>query len=265
MFPSGRTRDTVNDVPIFEVRSMISDEVAIEVARIGLITETSPTSALRRLTDLAARAVPGCAGASTIRWEAGDPPQPLVIAASHPELAAIVDLQLEQWDGPLIHTVLNRTEVQCDDTLAEPRWGTCIAAMLRRGIRCFHTQVHEAGPVLVSFTIYGVLPGSLDPRSTALASLLAAQGGAAVTNTHRYDDAHRTAVQLREAVATRAVVDQAKGILMHALGYDADRAFAELRRISQTRHIKLTALARRIVSGQGLPGDAQSPRRRTRD
>jgi hypothetical protein len=246
---------------------MISDELAVEVARLGLVTETSPTSALRRLTDLAARAVPGCAGASTVRWEAGDPPEPIVTAASHPELAAVVDLQLEQWEGPMIHAILSRSEVHCDDTLAEPRWGPCVAAMLRRGVRCFHTQVYETGRILVSFTIYGVLPGALDPRSTALASLLAAQGGAAVTNTHRYDDAHRTAVQLREAVASRAVVDQAKGILMHALGYDADQAFAELRRISQTRHVKLTALARRIVSGQGLPSvkGAQSPPRRPRD
>lgn len=255
----------MDDVPPSQSRVILSDELAVEVARLGLITEKSPTSALRRLTDLAARAVPGCAGATTVRWENGDLPEPMVTAASHPELATLVDLQLEQWDGPIIQAIIDRTDIACDDTLAEPRWGACTAAMLRRGVRCFHTQVYETGPVLVSFTVYGVLPGALDPRSTALASLLAAQGGAAVANTRRFDDAHRTAVQLREAVASRAVVDQAKGILMHALGYDADQAFAELRRISQTRHVKLTALARRIVSGQGLPeGNRQSPPRPSR-
>src|SRR6266550_4563416 len=115
---------------------MISDELAVEVARLGLVAETSPITALRRLTDLAARVVPGCAGASTVRWEAGDPPQPLVTAASEPELAALVDLQLEQWQGPIIDAVVHRTEVHSDDTLAEPRWEACTAAMLRRGVRC---------------------------------------------------------------------------------------------------------------------------------
>lgn len=245
---------------------MLSDELAVEVARLGLITESSPVTALRRLTDLAARAIPGCAGATCVRWQVGDPPEPIVAAASHPELAALVDLQFEQRSGPIFDAVRTVAEVHCDDTLAEPRWPAATAAMLRRGVRCFHTIVSAGDGVQVSFTVYGVLPGALDAGSTALAALLAAQGGAAVQNTHRYGDAHRTAVQLREAVASRAIVDQAKGILMHALGYDADEAFKELRRISQTRHVKLTALARRIVSGQPLPPQPEqnAPSRRRR-
>ncbi|MFD0852120.1 ANTAR domain-containing response regulator, partial [Actinomadura adrarensis] len=87
----------------------------------------------------------------------------------------------------------------------------------------------------------------------ALASLLVAQSSNAVSNSLQYDSVQRTAVQLQEAVEARAVVDQAKGILMHALGCDAEEAFAEMRRISQTRHVKLTALAQRIVGDQGLP------------
>nr|WP_272917997.1 ANTAR domain-containing protein [Actinomadura rayongensis] len=74
-----------------------------------------------------------------------------------------------------------------------------------------------------------------------------------MSNSLQYGDVHRTAVQLQEAVESRAIVDQAKGILMHALGCDADEAFVEMRRISQTRHVKLTALAQRIVGAQGLP------------
>jgi hypothetical protein len=252
---------------------MISDELAIEVARLGLITESSPVAALRRLTDLAPRAIPGCAGATAVRWHQGEPLDPVVIAASHPELGALVDLQLDQGQGPILDAIRTGDEVHCDDTLAEPRWPGCTAAMLRRGVRCFHTLVSTGDGVQMSFTAYGVMPGAMDAGSSALAALLAAQGGAAVSNTRRYGDAHRTAVQLREAVASRAVVDQAKGILMHALGYDADEAFKELRRISQTRHVKLTALARKIVSGQPLPlqqGDQtgqgqRSPSRRPRD
>ncbi|WP_262401379.1 ANTAR domain-containing response regulator [Actinomadura sp. CNU-125] len=124
--------------------------------------------------------------------------------------------------------------------------------MLRRGVRCFTTSPHLNANIMVTLTLYGVTPKSLGAERHALAALLMAQGSATMSNTQQYDDVHRTAVQLQEAVEARAVVDQAKGILMHALGCDADEAFQELRRISQTRHVKLTALAQRIVGDQGI-------------
>ncbi len=257
--PPGRSRlplrwagrpaaDNVGPMPASD--TVITDELAVEIARLGMVRESSDVATLHRLTQLAARAVTGCAGAAAMRWTLDEPPEPLASASSHPDLAELVDLQIEQGEGPIFDAVRDRRAVRCDDTLAETRWPGHVAAMLRRGVRCFTTTVHEYEQVLVTLTVYGVVPGALDPRQQALASLLLAQGGAAVSNTREFDDVHRTAVQLRQAVEARAVVDQAKGILMHALGCDADRAFAELRRISQTRHVKLTAIAQRIVSGQ---------------
>ncbi|MGH3388431.1 MAG: ANTAR domain-containing response regulator [Actinomadura sp.] len=238
---------------------VITDELAVEIARLGRVRGASDVGTLRRVTELATRAVSGCAGATTERWSLAaldrDPsnPMPQLTAASHPDLAELVDTQLARGAGPIFDAVAARTPLSCEDTLAETRWPVDISAMLRRGVRCFATTVYDNGDMLVTLTLYGVLPGALDPRRLAVAALLVAQGGAAVSNTQEYDDAHRTAVQLRQAVAARAVIDQAKGILMHALGCDAETAFAELRRISQTRHVKLTAIAQRIVAGDGLP------------
>ncbi|TDC83178.1 ANTAR domain-containing protein [Actinomadura sp. 7K507] len=262
-----------------------------------MVGESSDIGTLHRVTDLASRAVPGCAGASSVRWAlprhlvnepgggAGVPPdaergltrvprqdagpesapsgvppapeesrpEPLAAAASHPDLAEVVERQLSRGRGPVFDAVMDRRTQTCDDILAETRWPEAVADMLRRGVRCFTTTPHLNQPVLVTLTLYGVAPKALGSARHGLASLLMAQGSAAVTNVRQYDDVHRTAVQLQEAVEARAIVDQAKGILMHALGCDADKAFAEMRRISQTRHVKLTALAQRIVGQQGLP------------
>jgi AmiR/NasT family two-component response regulator len=49
-------------------------------------------------------------------------------------------------------------------------------------------------------------------------------------------------------VAARAVTDQAKGILMHALGCDADEALRYLRRESQRRHEKVTEVAAGVIA-----------------
>ena len=253
--PSGRnsaTRSSVGDVPSRDTRSIITDALAVEIAKLGMVRESSETGALGTVTDLAARAVTGCAGATTVRWSHTEPLEPVSIAASHPDLAELIEVQRGRREGPSYWAVRSREPVACEDTLVETRWPEYVGAALRRGVRCFATTLYENEQVLVTLTLYGVLPGSLDPRQLALAALLVAQSGAAVTNSREYDDVHRTATQLRQAVEARAVVDQAKGILMHALGCDADTAFAELRRISQTRHVKLTAIARRIVAGEGI-------------
>ncbi|MEU8797220.1 ANTAR domain-containing protein [Spirillospora sp. NPDC048819] len=276
--------------------TVLTDQLALEIARLGMVGESSDIGTLHRVTELASRAIPGCAGAASIRWalpggagnDPGDAPgappdaaqdvprvprqtmppdgarpgvpvpeetrpEPLAAAASHPDLAEVIERQLSRGHGPVFDVVLGRRALSSDDILAETRWPEAMADMLRRGVRCFTTTPHLNPPVLVTLSLYGVTPKALGSSRHALVSLLMAQGSAAVTNTWQYDDVHRTAVQLQEAVEARAVVDQAKGILMHALGCDADKAFAEMRRISQTRHVKLTALAQRIVGQQGFP------------
>ncbi|MEU5882757.1 ANTAR domain-containing protein [Spirillospora sp. NPDC047279] len=236
--------------------TVLTDQLAIEIARLGIVGESSDLGTLHRVTDLASRAVPGCAGAASVRWalpaDESERPEPLATAASHPDVAELTDMQLERGVGPVFDVVRNRRAVSADDVLAETRWPQTTWDMLRRGVRCFITTPHYNDPVLVTLTLYGVTPRSLTADQHALAALLAAQSSAAVSNTLQFDNVHRTAVQLQEAVEARAVVDQAKGILMHALGCDADEAFAELRRISQSRRVKLTALAQRIVGDQGL-------------
>ena len=110
-----------------------------------------------------------------------------------------------------------------------------------------------------------------------MAEMLARFGSTVFANSLAYGQAQRTATQLKDSVAARAVTDQAKGILMHALGCDADEALRYLRRESQRRHVKVTEVAARVIatyapggrgsarllsrSERGLPR-ARPPRRR---
>jgi hypothetical protein len=67
-------------------------------------------------------------------------------------------------------------------------------------------------------------------------------------NADRYAGVRRDAHQLTEAMRARSVIEQAKGILMHARGTDADAAFAELRRRSQAENVRLAEIAGRLVA-----------------
>jgi AmiR/NasT family two-component response regulator len=80
--------------------------------------------------------------------------------------------------------------------------------------------------------------------------LLVTVGGTVIGTMSQLGDAQRGALQLREATASRALVDQAKGILMEALGCTADKAFDRMREISQQHGIKVTEVARRIIESR---------------
>ena len=60
-------------------------------------------------------------------------------------------------------------------------------------------------------------------------------------------DLAEEAGQLREAMAHRAPIEQAKGILMSHHACDADAAFAMLRTTSQQRNVKLWVLCLAVI------------------
>ncbi|MFG1792553.1 ANTAR domain-containing protein [Nocardia sp. NPDC049149] len=51
-----------------------------------------------------------------------------------------------------------------------------------------------------------------------------------------------------ELLATRAVIEQAKGALMLVYGIDAEQAFGMLRKRSQATNVKLRALAAQLIA-----------------
>ena len=79
----------------------------------------------------------------------------------------------------------------------------------------------------------------------------------------------REVAQLHEAMASRAAIEQAKGMLMLGYGLRADQAFAVLSRWSQTDQVKVRDLAERLTENtvasltsaahDGTPAGAGAP------
>ena len=193
----------------------------------------------------AAWQVPACAGAHAAVWRDGEV---IAAAATHPDLAELADLQLNIGRGPLVAAADGGAPISCPDLLDETRWPEYATAALRRGVRCSVHLVRELPHGALVLSLVGVRPGALDAQSDPMADTLAAFGGAMLANATAYGQAKRTASQLKDAVVTRPVVDQAKGILMHAYGCDADEALRRLRQESQRRHVKVTEVAAQIVA-----------------
>jgi AmiR/NasT family two-component response regulator len=65
--------------------------------------------------------------------------------------------------------------------------------------------------------------------------------------------------ELNEALTSRAVIDQAKGMIMQAQGCDADEAFSLLVRMSSHSNRKVRDLAREFVDHAGDRSKPQRP------
>jgi len=71
----------------------------------------------------------------------------------------------------------------------------------------------------------------------------------AVVAVSALDGVKRLAGQLEQAMASRAVIEQAKGVIMAMRGVPEHEAFEVLRKTSQDRNIKVRVLAQQIVTG----------------
>ncbi|HEY7879849.1 MAG TPA: ANTAR domain-containing protein [Streptosporangiaceae bacterium] len=247
---------------------MLDDHVtaglAREAADLLSIADGADVRSLHRLSELSVRQVPACSGASAALWRDGEPVE---LAATHPDLSALFDVCQAAGTGPWTEALATGETVYCADTLEDDRWPGYTSEALQRGVRCSVTLVHIFSPMTVTLTMFGARPRALDPAKVGVAELLIAFGGATLGNASIYGETQRTAHHLRESAESRMVVDQAKGILMHALGCTAAEAFDRLREISQTRHVKVTDVAATIIKahrsvdqpgqpGAGEPGPA---------
>jgi GAF domain-containing protein len=113
--------------------------------------------------------------------------------------------------------------------------------------------------VVGALTLYSC-SGRFSEEDERLGSLIAAQGAIGMTNVQTYLEARRTVDQLRQAVASRDIIGQAKGILMSREDCTAEEAFDMLRRASQRLNHKLRDVAEQIVES----AQNHQPPRRTR-
>jgi len=220
-----------------------SSDLADRTAALLSLAAATEERSLSQLTSLAASQVPGCAAAAVTVWRDGELTNQ---AASHPDPSRLVSAQIAAGSGPLIDAVAAGETVICADTLTETRWPEFSAAALRIGVRSSVALCYR-GHVVVGLTLFGLRPRALDPERLQVAELLVAYGGALVGAVADYGDTRRVADQLRDAASSRAIVDQAKGILMHALRCSADEALERMREVSQHSNIRATEVAQRVI------------------
>lgn len=215
---------------------------------------TLPGRRLSELVEQAACCTADCCGASGTVIE-GSPERPA--AVTHPDLAALVAVQMRSGEGPIPAAIERGAPVDSTDLLREERWPQYRALALDSGVRSSVTIPFRRAGLTVTLSLYSFRPGTLEDASHGPARALGDFAAACLVRDQSYRAALTELDQLGTALRSRPVVDQACGIIMHVLGCDADAAFGILRRISQATNRKLVDVASAVVDrrGRGLERD----------
>lgn len=137
--------------------------------------------------------------------------------------------------------------VHCDDALTDPRWPRFAERVRGAGVRAVAAAPIEMGEDRVGvLNAYYSEPG-VTHDSVETVELLASGVGAVLHEMSLKAELEALAEQLSTALTSRAVIEQAKGIVVGVARCDPDEAFARLVKASRDSNIKLRVLAARIV------------------
>jgi GAF domain-containing protein len=105
--------------------------------------------------------------------------------------------------------------------------------------------------VVGAMNVYAHGKNAFDERAEQLGEMFAVPAAIAVQNAQVLAHTRRLAANFQAALTTRAVIDQAIGIVMSRHGVSADEAFNRLRTLSQREHRKVAVIAEGIVQAAG--------------
>jgi GAF domain-containing protein len=233
---------------------MEPQQALLELGRLDL-AELPLGEVLERAAALAAATVPGADQVSVSLIEG----QEARSVAFTGKLA--IDLDERQYArgfGPCLDAALSGDTINISDTETDDRYPEFGAVAARAGMRSvLAVGMPVAHRVAGGLNFYAAAPGVFDPDGVDLARAFADYGAVILVNAALMDSKTTRARQMEQAMASRAVIEQAKGILMACGCGNADDSFAELVRRSQHANRKLNLIAADIVSQVSLPPSAQ--------
>jgi GAF domain-containing protein len=225
----------------------VLDQVAAFAELGGIVfAEHTLEAVMERIAALAKATIPG-ADEVSVTLVNGKPET----AAATGDLARDVDeAQYGVGTGPCLDAAEAAATVLIPDMAAENRWPEFIPVALDRGAQSsLSIGLPVQQRVYGALNIYSRSPHAFDADAVTAAESFARYAAVAVANATLYQATAALAEQMKEAMKSRAVIDQAKGILMAAHGCDSDKAFSLLVTASQRDNRKLRDIAQVIVDG----------------
>jgi PAS domain-containing protein len=178
----------------------------------------------------------------------GDPRAPELISSTSQLGQALDGAQILADEGPCLDAYATGEAVSSPDLREDTRWPRLlhrVQALPVGGVVAL--PVDQASETAGAFNVF--TPPGRPPRPDLMEAcqLLLSAVEAALTEVTAKTELSATADGMRAALVSRAVIDQAKGIVMADKGCTADEAFAHLLELSSRSHVKVRDVAAALV------------------
>ena len=201
---------------------------------------------LHEMAVLAARLVGGGLSCGMTMESDG---RPVTVACSDPVAARVDEVQYELDNGPCLHAMRDGHVVRIEDTADKQRWPEFGRRAASHGIRsCLALPLSADGRPVGALNLYAREASAFGAAEARRAEDFVENASGALTLAMRLASYAALVEQLRSSLESRAVIDQAIGIVMARERCNQARAFEILRSTSQNSNVKLRDIARAIVT-----------------
>jgi GAF domain-containing protein len=223
-----------------------------------LLTTEDIAGFLDQLAALTVKVLPGDVSCGiTLRRDRGA----TTVASSDERARRVDEVQYGHDEGPCLRALATGQAVVVDDLAEDDEWGDYRIPALEQGVRSsLSLPLRAQDTVIGALNIYASAPRAFGPAEQVAARGFADEASRSLELAVRMAERSEMSVHLQAALATRAVIDQALGIIMGQNRCTADEAFELLRGISQNRNVKLRAVASEIVTSVSGQPPADRPR-----
>ena len=200
---------------------------------------------LTEVANFAVQAIPGADGAGLTLLEEN---RSDTIVATADFVRDVDAIQYTLGEGPCISAAAEQRTMRSGSLGGEQRWPRFGPRVGRMGIHSvLSLPLMTPDGVFGAMNVYARSKDAFDERSERLGELFAAPAAIAVQNAQVLEQTKRLAASLQGALSTKALIDQALGIIRSRSGASSDEAFARLRAMSQSRNVKLAVVAESLV------------------
>jgi GAF domain-containing protein len=211
-----------------------------------LVADYDVVDLLHTLIDTCADLLDASAAGLTLADSAGH----LEVLASTSEESQFVELmQLRADEGPCIESYLTGRVVAVSDVNdVVDVWPVFARNALEQGFLSVHCiPMQRRGESIGSLNLFRNTRGTLPSEDSAVARGLADIATIGILHQRAMQESDVVRAQLQQALDSRVLIEQAKGVLAHTHMLDMNEAFAKLRSYARQHGIRLQDVARGIV------------------
>ena len=216
-----------------------------DLARLTL-ADHSLESVMTKIAELVKDTVSGVDEASVTLVEDG---RAKTVAFTGRLAMSLDERQYERGYGPCLDSIVGGEPVHIGSMRGDARWPDFTAHAVREGVgSSLSIPVPVQREVFAAINAYSTREQGFDESAVELTTTFAAYAGVALANMHLYEAQAKVAEQLQTAMQSRAVIEQAKGVLMAERRCTAEDAFNLLVDLSQRSNRKLKDVAQALVA-----------------